>query len=146
MPWPGPRVEMPRRAHTAFALPACLLTLTSLTAGAGLDSAGESSDPQPVHSPAAALDGDARAADGSGADGGLSVVDPGWDVAVQEAEGVFLSLHEADSDLEFRAVDSAGTILGSATRPRVCSGFLVGEPEAGPGAGPRDEQADGNGT
>jgi hypothetical protein len=137
---------MPRRAHTAFALPACLLTLISLSACTGLDSAGESSDPQPVHSPAAALDGDDRAADDSGADGGLSVVDPGWDVAAQESEGVFLSLHEADSDLEFRAVDSAGTILWSATRPRVCSGFLVSDSEDGPVAVLMDQQSDGNDT
>ncbi|WP_298418880.1 hypothetical protein [Brevibacterium sp.] len=137
---------MPRRAHTAFALPACLLTLISLSACTGLDSTGESSDPQPVHSPAAALDGDDCAADGSGADGGLSVVDPGWDVAAQESEGVFLSLHEADSDLEFRAVDSAGTILWSATRPRVCSGFLVSDSEDGPVAVLMDQQSDGNDT
>src|SRR5699024_12363937 len=109
-------------------------------------SSGESSDPQPVHSRAAALDGDDGGADGSGADGGLSVVDPGWDVAVQESEGVFLSLHEADSDLEFRAVDSDGTILWSATRPRVCSGFLVSVSEYGPVAVRMDHQSYGKDT
>ena len=54
---------------------------------------------------------------------GAGAIDPGWDVAAQEADDVFLSLHEAESDLEFRAVDSDGTILWSAQRPRVCSGF-----------------------
>ena len=135
---------MPHRAHTAFALPACLLTLVSLSACTGLDSTGESSDPRPVHSPAATLDADDRAADGPGADGGPDVVDPGWDVAAQEAEGVFLSMHEADSDLEFRAVDSAGTILWSAKRPRVCSGFLVSDSENGPVAVLMDQQSAGS--
>src|SRR5699024_8307042 len=112
----------------------------------GRDSAAASSAPQPVPPPAAPPAGDDRAADDSGADGGLSVVDPGWDVAAQESEGVFLSLHEADSDLEFRAVDSAGTILWSATRPRVCSGFLVSDSEDGPVAVLMDQQSDGNDT
>ncbi|QUL79572.1 hypothetical protein [Brevibacterium sp. SMBL_HHYL_HB1] len=137
---------MPRRALTAFALPACLLTLVSLSACTGLDSTGESTDPRPVHSPAAALDADDRAADGPSADGGPDVVDPGWDVAAQEAEGVFLSMHEADSDLEFRAVDSAGTILWSAERPRVCSGFLVSDSEDGPVAVLMDQQSAGSDT
>jgi hypothetical protein len=137
---------MPRRALTAFALPACLLTLVSLSACTCLDSTGESTDPRPVHSPVAALDADDRAADGPSADGGPDVVDPGWDVAAQEAEGVFLSMHEADSDLEFRAVDSAGTILWSAERPRVCSGFLVSGSEDGPVAVLMDQQSAGSDT
>src|SRR5699024_4788497 len=146
MPWPGPRVEMPRRAHTAFALPACLLTLISLSACTGLDSAGASSDPQAVHSRAAALGGDDRAADGSGADGGLSVVDPGWDGAAQECGGVFVAPHEAGSDVECRGVDAAGRLLGAATRPRVCSGCLVSDSEDGPVAVLMDQQSDGNAT
>jgi hypothetical protein len=137
---------MPRRAQTAFALPACLLTLISLSACTGLDSTGESTEPQPVHSPAAPLDADDGGAAGSGADAGPHVIDPGWDAAAQEAEGVFLSLHEAESDLEFRAVDSAGTILWSAQRPRVCSGFLVNDSEDGPVAVLMDQQSSGNDT
>src|SRR5699024_6261566 len=49
-----------------------------------------------------------------------------------------------DSDLEFRAVDSAGTILWSAKRPRVCSGFLVSDSENGPVAVLMDQQSAGS--
>jgi hypothetical protein len=119
-----------------MALPACLLTLASLSACTGLDANSESTDPRPVHSPAEPDDGDSE----------TGVVDPGWDMAAQEADGVFLSLHEKDSDLEFRAVDSAGTILWTALRPRVCSGFLVSESGAGPVAVLMDQQSGSDGS
>lgn len=132
-----------RPAAGAMILPACLLTLASLTACTGLDANPDSTDPSPVHSPAAILD--PAQTDGPGSTGAgareTSVVDPGWDMAAQEAGGMFLSLHEADSTLEFRAVDSDGTILWTAQRPRVCSGFLVSESEAGPVAVLMDQQS-----
>ncbi|WP_209323732.1 hypothetical protein [Brevibacterium renqingii] len=122
-------------------LPACLLTLASLTACTGLGADSESSDPRPVHSPAETLDpAEMHDPSGAGADG-TGVVDPGWDTAAQEADGVFLSLHEEDSDLEFRAVDSAGTVLWTALRPRVCSGFRVSESETGPVAVLMDQES-----
>ncbi|TGD11652.1 hypothetical protein [Brevibacterium sp. S111] len=137
---------MTRPAARAMILPACLLTLASLTACTGLDENSASTDPRPVHSPAETLDpaepddpGTARAGDSE-----TGVVDPGWVMAAQEADGVFLSLHEKDSDLEFRAVDSAGTILWTALRPRVCSGFFVSESEAGPVAVLMDQQSGSN--
>ncbi|WP_420095566.1 hypothetical protein [Brevibacterium sediminis] len=137
---------MKRRAAAAMILPACLLTLGSLTACSGLDANSESADPRPVHSPAETL----RPAEtnGSGTAGAgesrTGVVDPGWDAAAQEAEGVFLSLHEAETDLEFRAVDSDGTVLWSAQRPRVCSGFLVSDTADGPVAVLMDQQSGSN--
>ena len=135
---------MKRRAAAAMILPACLLALGSLTACSSIDADSESADPRPVHSPAETL----RPAEtnGSGAtsaaESGAGAIDPGWDVAAQEAEGVFLSLHEAESDLEFRAVDSDGTILWSAQRPRVCSGFLVSDSADGPVAVLMDQQSE----
>lgn len=137
-----------RPAAGAMVLPACLLTLASLTACTGLDENGASTDPRPVHSPAETLDPPEKhtsSTTGTG-DGETGVVDPGWDMAAQEADGVFLSLHEKSSDLEFRAVDSAGTILWTALRPRVCSGFLVSESEAGPVAVLMDQQSGSNGS
>ena len=67
-------------------------------------------------------------------------------MAAQEADDVFLSLHEAESDLEFRAVDSDGTILWSAKRPRVCSGFLVSDSADGPVAVLMDQQSGSSGS
>lgn len=135
---------MTRPAAAAMILPACLLTLGSLTACSGHAANSGSADPQPVHSPAETLH--PAEMNGSGTAGsresGIGVVDPGWDVAAQEAEGVFLSLHEAESDLEFRAVDSDGTILWSAQRPRVCSGFLVSDSADGPVAVLMDQQSE----
>ena len=135
---------MTRRAALAMALPVCLLILGSLTACSGLDANSESTDPQPVHSPAEALHSTETNAPGTtgAGQGGTGIVDPGWDAAAQEAEGVFLTLHEADSGLEFRAVDSDGTILWSAKRPRVCSGFLVSDSADGPVAVLMDQQSD----
>ncbi|MGC3022548.1 hypothetical protein [Brevibacterium sp. FAM 24630] len=133
---------MLRPAAGAMILPACLLTLASLTACTGLDENSASTDPRPVHSPA---EKHTPSTTGTG-DGETGVVDPGWDMAAQEADGVFLSLHENGADLEFRAVDSAGTILWTALRPRVCSGFLVSESEAGPVAVLMDQQSGSNGS
>ena len=139
---------MKRRAAAAMILPACLLALGSLTACSSIDADSESADPRPVHSPAETL----RPAEtnGSGAtsaaESGAGAIDPGWDVAAQEADDVFLSLHEAESDLEFRAVDSDGTILWSAQRPRVCSGFLVSDSADGPVAVLMDQQSGSSGS
>ena len=139
---------MKRRAAAAMILPACLLALGSLTACSSIDADSESADPRPVHSPAETL----RPAEtnGSGAtsaaESGAGAIDPGWDVAAQEADDVFLSLHEAESDLEFRAVDSDGTILWSAKRPRVCSGFLVSDSADGPVAVLMDQQSGSSGS
>ncbi|SMX85754.1 hypothetical protein [Brevibacterium linens] len=139
---------MKRRAAAAMILPACLLALGSLTACSSIDADSESAAPRPVHSPAETL----RPAEtnGSGttsaAESGAGAIDPGWDVAAQEADDVFLSLHEAESDLEFRAVDSDGTILWSAQRPRVCSGFLVSDSADGPVAVLMDQQSGSSGS
>ena len=138
---------MTRPATAAMILPAFLLTLGTLTACSGLGASSDSSNPQPVHSPAETLDpatsNKTHGSDSTGGqDSGPSAVDPGWDMAAQEADGVFLSLHETDSDLEFRAVDSDGTILWSAQRPRVCSGFLISDSADGPVAVLMDQQSE----
>ncbi|MGC2942194.1 hypothetical protein [Brevibacterium sp. FAM 24638] len=132
----------------AMVLPACLLTLGSLTACSGIDANSESADPRPVHSPAETLRPAETNDSGTAGAGesGTGAIDPGWDVAAQEAEDVFLSLHEADSALEFRAVDSDGTILWSAQRPRVCSGFLVSGSANGPVAVLMDQQSGAGGS
>ena len=139
---------MKRRAAAAMILPACLLALGSLTACSSIDADSESADPRPVHSSAETLDPDEVNSSGTASAGERStgVVDPGWDAAAQEAEGVFLSLHEAKTDLEFRAVDSDGTILWSAKRPRVCSGFLVSDSADGPVAVLMDQQSGSSGS
>lgn len=139
---------MTRPAAFVMILPACLLTLGSLSACSALDANSESTDPRPVHSSAETLDPDK--ANGSGTAGAgersTGVVDPRWDAAAQEAEGVFLSLHEAETDLEFHAVDSDGTILWSAQRPRVCSGLLVTDSADGPVAVLMDQQSGSSGS
>lgn len=84
--------------------------------------------------------------DGSGADGAAHLVDPGWDIAAQEIDGTFLSLHEQDSTLQFRAVNSAGIVLWTAERPRVCSGFLLTSSKEGPVAILMDQQPSMTGT
>lgn len=139
---------MNRRAASAPALPACLLTVAVLSGCAAFGDEAESSDPRPVHSPAATLDPGEAAEVGSrnpGSDASPTeaptIVDPGWDAAAMEAEDVFLSLHEGSSALEFRAVDSTGEMLWTATRPRVCSGFLVVGSSTGPVAVLMDQQA-----
>jgi len=139
---------MKRRSAAAMILPACLFTLGSLTACSSLDANSESVDPRPVHSPAEPLrpaETNASGTAGTG-DSGAGAIDPGWDVAAQEAEDVYLSLHEAESDLEFRAVDSDGTILWSVQRPRVCSGFLVSDSADGPVAVLMDQQSGSSGA
>ena len=139
---------MTRPAAFAMILPACLLTLGSLSACSALDANSESADPRPVHSPAETLrPAETNDSGTAGArESGTGAIDPGWDVAAQEAEDVFLSLHEAESDLEFRAVDSDGTILWSAQRPRVCSGFLVSDSADGPVAVLMDQQSGSSGS
>ena len=51
---------------------------------------------------------------------------------MQETDGIFLSMHEDDDSLEYRAVDSAGEVLWTAQRPRACSTYLVTATADGP--------------
>ncbi len=55
----------------------------------------------------------------------LDVVDPGWDLPVQYADGVYLSAVTADGILEFTAVDIHGNVLWSAQRPAGNSEFAL---------------------
>lgn len=128
---------MGRSGANPIVLSVGLLVLAALTSCAGVEGAGDSVDPHTAGSPAAEFtpattDGADSAADATGDEDGARTVDPGWDMAAQEADGIFLSLHETDTAIEFRAVDSTGTVVWTAQRPRVCSGFAVFESERGP--------------
>lgn len=112
----------PRRYRPAVITLVAALGLAGCTAGPSTDT---SATPQHADTAAAAYEGAdielPAEFDGTG------IVDPGWDVAPQETDGVFLSLDE-DADpkvLMFSAVDSDGTVLWTAERPRACSGFVV---------------------
>lgn len=55
----------------------------------------------------------------------LELVEPGWDLDVKHLGDVFLSAGIGDERLGFSAVDSNGTTLWQAQRPRGCTGFTV---------------------
>ncbi|WP_407317262.1 PQQ-binding-like beta-propeller repeat protein [Isoptericola halotolerans] len=56
---------------------------------------------------------------------GVRVVDPGWDVAPQTAEGIALGFTEDGGVLRFTAVAPDGDPLWTVERPASCTGFLV---------------------
>ena len=62
------------------------------------------------------------------------MVDPGWDIAPQELDGVFIAPREQGDRLEFVAVDASGAVLWIADRPLTCTGYDVhtGEQVWGP--------------
>lgn len=88
----------------------------------------QSSEPTPAGSQAPSFDPGEADSDSSAA----RAVDPGWDSPAQEANGTFLSMHENDGSLEYRAVDSTGKVLWTAQRPRACSAYLVTTTGDGP--------------
>lgn len=53
------------------------------------------------------------------------IVDPGWVITPQYADGVYLAAGERDELLEFTAVDIEGDVLWAVQRPASCSGFAV---------------------
>jgi len=59
------------------------------------------------------------------------LVDPGWAMRPQEADGIFLAAVERSEALEYIAVDSDGTVLWAAERPLSCSGFTLTEDAEG---------------
>lgn len=123
-------------------LPLILAAALGLSACSALDPDSQSSEPVPVRSPAPVFDPDGTNFGPASA----RVVDPGWDTAVQEADGMFLSMHEDEDGLDFLAVDSQGEIAWSAQRPRVCSGFLVTAAEDGPVAVLMDQASPSGGS
>ncbi|WP_109474490.1 hypothetical protein [Ornithinimicrobium cavernae] len=57
---------------------------------------------------------------------GLTVVDPGWDLPPQHADGIFLGATEhEDGSLEFTAVDVHGEVLWAADRPAGSTDFSI---------------------
>ena len=57
----------------------------------------------------------------------MAVVEPGWDQALEELDGLFLGLATPDGDeaLRYIATHSAGTLLWQAERPPTCTGFAL---------------------
>lgn len=55
----------------------------------------------------------------------LELVEPGWDLNVEQLDDIFLSAGSADDRLNFSAVDSNGTTLWQTQRPTGCTGFAV---------------------
>ena len=53
------------------------------------------------------------------------MVDPGWDIAPQELDGVFIAPREQGDRLEFVAVDASGAVLWIADRPLTCTGYAL---------------------
>jgi len=57
----------------------------------------------------------------------LVTVEPAWDLPVESGADIMLSAEETDRALIFQAVDSTGSVVWTAERPRNCSGFVVTE-------------------
>lgn len=132
----------PRPIASAI-LPLALATLLTLSACSALGQESQSSEPTAAGSQAPSFEpsdsgvdpdaGSGSATQGAGNDSAAAAtVDPGWDAPAQEAGGTFLSMHEDDDSLEYRAVDSSGEILWTAQRPRACSAYLVTTTADGP--------------
>lgn len=110
----------PRRGRSSLALAAVAALLVT---GCG------ASEPEPVRDPYS-VDGSLPVVDTSGLQlptpfEELEVVDPGWDITPQYADGVYLAAGERDGVLEFTAVDVYGDVLWAAQRPASCTGFVV---------------------
>lgn len=110
----------PRRRRSSLALAAVAALLVT---GCG------ASEPEPVRDPYS-VDGSLPVVDTSGMRlptpfEELEVVDPGWDITPQYADGVYLAAGERDGVLEFTAVDVHGDVLWAAQRPASCTGFVV---------------------
>lgn len=107
-------------------LPLALAAILPLSACSALGQEPQSSEPKAAGSQAPSFEP-------SGNDSAAAAtVDPDWDAPAQEAGGTFLSMHENDDSLEYRAVDSSGEILWTAQRPRACSAYLVTTTADGP--------------
>lgn len=63
---------------------------------------------------------------------GHRVVDPGWAVPPQEADGIFLAPRADEYRLVFTAVSEDGIVLWTAERPMLCSAFVVTTGADGP--------------
>ena len=55
----------------------------------------------------------------------MIVVDPGWRFAAQQLEGTFVGVAEQEDHLLVRCVESDGTVLWEAARPRGCEAFVL---------------------
>ncbi|WP_240372629.1 PQQ-like beta-propeller repeat protein [Brevibacterium zhoupengii] len=128
---------MQRRSIASAALPLALAVALPLSACSGPDQNPQSREPSPAGShapsfePAGAETDSAPQSTGNNS-AAARTVDPGWDAPAQEAGGTFLSMHENDDSLEYRAVDSSGEVLWTAQRPRACSAYLVTTTDDGP--------------
>ena len=120
---------MRSRSTASAVLPLIVAVVLPLSACSGFGSGSQSSEPSTAGSQAPSFDSGEAASVESGEAGSASAaertVDPGWDAPAQEADGTFLSMHENDDSLEYRAVDSGGQVLWTAQRPRACSAYLV---------------------
>ncbi|GAA1932438.1 hypothetical protein GCM10009689_09880 [Brevibacterium antiquum] len=125
----------PRPIASAF-LPLALAVALPLSACSAFGSESQSSEPSSAGSQAPSFGaGEASSSNHGEADSDSAAprtVDPGWDASAQEADGTFLSMHENDDSLEYRAVDSTGEVLWTAQRPRACSAYLVTTTDDGP--------------
>lgn len=116
------------RSTVASVFSITLAVALGLSACSAFGSDTQSSEPTPAGSQAPSFDPGEADSDSSAA----RAVDPGWDSPAQEANGTFLSMHENDDSLEYRAVDSTGEVLWTAQRPRACSAYLVTTTDSGP--------------
>ncbi|CAM3864410.1 hypothetical protein [Isoptericola cucumis] len=122
---------MNRRAGARLA---ALLAVALLLAGCG-PVAPEPAAPEPDRTPSAG-DTAVREADSARLQlptpfEGARLVDPGWEVPPQHADGTFLAAAEKDGVLRFTAVDPHGDVRWRAERPVSCTGFVVTEDARG---------------
>ncbi|UNX54988.1 PQQ-like beta-propeller repeat protein [Georgenia sp. TF02-10] len=108
-----------RRAGISAISVAAVLLLT----GCGASEPEPVRDPYPVDDPLPVVDTAGMRLPAQFEE--LEVMDPGWDVAAQYADGVYLAPGERDGMLEFTAVDVHGDVLWAVQRPASCTGFAV---------------------
>jgi hypothetical protein len=109
------------------------LVLTTLVACSTTQPAVATIDPAPkiLGTPAPAAQVDQRSLPLQLAE--MAVVEPGWDQAPEELDGLFLGrATSGDEALQFTATDSAGTLLWQAKRPRTCTGFALSRADGHP--------------
>lgn len=116
------------RSTASAVLPLTFALTLGLSACSVFGSDPQTSEPTSAGTQAPSFDADETTSDSAAS----RAVDPGWDAPAQEADGTFLSMHENDDDLEYRAVDSTGEVLWTALRPRACSAYLVTTGDDGP--------------
>lgn len=102
------------------------LVLTTLVACSTTQPAAATIDPTPhvLGTPAPAAHVDQRSLPQQLAE--MTVVEPGWDQAPEELDGLFLGLAVSEvGALQYTATDSSGTLLWQARRPPTCTGFAL---------------------